>query len=484
MILIRNLTKYVLKQPLFEELSLTVQPGDKIGIVGPNGGGKTTLLKIIAGIENADQGTVDTQSERVGYLPQDPEFEEYDSIEFFLAVPSHKMEKVLSQVSMDYLDTRTPLSQLSGGQKTRVGLAKVLLSNPSVLLLDEPTNHLDSVALQWLQNFINAFQGAVLIVSHDRALINQTVHRIVEIDSINKEVNEFAGNYDAYIEQKQKLVEKQEEAYSQQERKRKKMEDWIRHRQDIASNSPNPAMGKQIQMMKRRLQREVVDQEIDRPKDYKALSKASLSGEVPSGKLVLRVKDLTKQLSNKQVLHGVNFEIRGSERVQIIGENGSGKTTLLKIITGEWEADSGTVTVGPNINIGYFAQEHDSLDPNRTVQEEFLATERLEIGSKNPRSVLGNFLFKNDEVFKRVRELSLGQRVRLVFAKLMSQQNELLVLDEPTNHLDIASRESIEKALRNYEGAILVISHDLYFLKEIGITTKLLLKGGTLVRKQ
>lgn len=483
MILIRNLTKYILKQPLFEELSLTIHSGEKIGIVGPNGGGKSTLLKIIAGIDYADNGTVEIEKERIGYLPQDPEFEEYDSIVSFLSSHDHKIEKALSLVGLDGINTMTSINQLSGGQKTRVGLAKVLLNNPSVLLLDEPTNHLDASALNWLQKFISEFHGAVLIVSHDRTLLNNAVNRIIEIDSINKEVNEFVGNYYTYVKEKQELVGRKEETYTLQQKKRKKMEEWIRHRQDIASAIPNPSMGKQIQMMKRRLQREVVDQEIDRPKDYKALSKSSLTGEVPNSKLILRVKDITKRLSDKQVLNGVNFEIRGSERVLIKGDNGSGKTTLLKIITGEWESDNGTKTIGPNINIGYFAQEHDLLDPNRTVQEEFLATERLEIGSKNPRSVLGTFLFKNDEVFKKVKELSLGQRVRLIFAKLMSQRNELLVLDEPTNHLDIVSKESIEQALKDYQGAILVISHDQYFLKEVGITTELLLENGKLVRK-
>lgn len=482
MILIRNLTKHIFNKSLFEELSLTIHENDKIGIIGPNGGGKSTLLKIIAGLEQANNGTIDIGKERIGYLPQEPEFESYDTVESFFAAPDHKVEKVLAQTGLPHIDMTTPVTKLSGGQKTRISLAKVLLDNPSVLLLDEPTNHLDVSALKWLQKFIVEFRGSVVIVSHDRALLNNTVTQIVEIDSINNEVNKFAGNYDAYIQGKALLVEKKEEAYTAQEKKRKKMEEWIRHRQDIASAIPLPAMGKQIRMMKRRLEREVVSQEIDRPKQYQSFSKSSLSGDVPSSKLILRAAGISKQLAGKQILDGVDFEVRGAERVAIAGGNGSGKTTLFKIITGEWEADTGTVTIGPNINVGYFAQEHEILDPNRTVLEEFLATERLEIGNKDARKILGSFIFKGDDVFKKVKDLSLGQRVRLLFAKLMSQRNELLILDEPTNHLDIVSKESVEQALREYSGALLVVSHDRYFLEQIGITIALHLENGKLIK--
>lgn len=477
MILIRKITKHILNQPLFKDLSLTIHEGDKIGIVGPNGGGKSTLLKIVMGIEYADKGTVDIEKERIGYLPQDPEFENYETVESFLAAPHHKVEKVLTLVGMQNIDTDSTIANLSGGQKTRIGLAKVLLENPSVLLLDEPTNHLDASALKWLAEFINSFRGAVLIVLHDRSLLNKVATRIVEIDSINQEVNEFVGNYDAYIQEKAALVLNKEVEYSEQEKKRKKMEEWIRHRQDIASAIPSPAMGRQIQMMKRRLEREVTSQEIDKPKTYRSFAK-SLSGEVPNSKLILRVDDVSKTLSGKQILEHVSFDIRGSERVVISGDNGSGKTTLFKIIFGEWEPDTGTITIGPNINIGYFAQEHEMLDPNRTVQEEFLSTDRLEIGNKDVRKILGSFLFKGNDVFKKVKDLSLGQRVRLVFAKLMSQRNELLILDEPTNHLDIVSKESVEQALRDYQGAMLVISHDRYFLNQIGTTKEMTLENG------
>ncbi len=482
MILIRNLTKYILKQPLFEELSLTILPEDRIGIVGPNGGGKTTLLKIIAGIEIADQGFVDTEKERIGYLPQEPEFKSYDTIESYLAAPDHKMEKVLTQVSLTGLDLETLTTKLSGGQKTKLALAKVLLENPSVLLLDEPTNHLDITALSWLRNFINEFRGAVMIVSHDRSLLNNVATKIIEIDSINQEVNEFVGNYDNYLIEKERLIEKRENAYSLQERKRKHMENWIRHRQDIASAIPNPAMGKQIQMMKRRLKREILDNELNKPIEYNSFKGKPLSGEVPTGKLIIRAQGLRKILSEKIVLEDISFEVRGSDRVLISGSNGSGKTTLLKLLTNQWSPDSGEITIGPNVNFGYFAQEHEVLDLEKTVIGEFLSTDRLLIGSSNPRSVLGNFLFKNDDVFKKVKELSLGQRVRLVFAKLMYQQNELLILDEPTNHLDIASKENIEQALQEYRGAIIVVSHDMYFIDQIGITSQLFLEQGIMKR--
>ena len=483
MIIIRNLTKSIVKDSLFEDLSVTIQSGEKIGIVGPNGGGKSTLLKIIAGVEIADAGVVDTGDERIAYLPQEIIFATHDTVQSFLSEQKHKIDTVLHKVGLETIQHNQLVRDLSGGQKTKLALAKVLLNNPSCLLLDEPTNHLDSSALLWLRDFILHFYGSVIIVSHDRALLNSTVNRIIEIDSINREVNEFTGNYDAYISEKQARFEKRNIAYGNQEKKRKHLEEWIRHRQDIASAVPNPAMGKQIQMMKRRLQREIVDQEISRPKEYKSISTKSLAGDIPNSKLVLRFDNVLKRFNDRVLLHDVSFEMRGADRVVLRGDNGSGKTTLLKLITGELQPDEGLVTLGTNINIGYFAQEHDLLDFDKTVEQEFLSTPRLQNLNRNIRTVLGSFLFTGDDVYTKVGSLSFGQRARLVFAKLMNQNNELLVLDEPTNHLDIISRECIEAALNDYGGSLLVVSHDEYFVERIAINTVFVLDKGKIKKK-
>jgi ATP-binding cassette subfamily F protein 3 len=376
------------------------------------------------------------------------------------------------------LDMDLPVQQLSGGQKTKLAFASVLLERPSALLLDEPTNHLDARGVEWLEGFINQFRGAVLIVSHDRTLLNHTVSRILEVDSNNRNLNEYPGNYDDYVRERQKRMELQEQKYEQQQKEKKRLEQWLVLKRQEASVRPDPARGRQVRNMEKRIEREITSKAIAKPQDSKSLNRFSLKGAVGSGKLILRAEDICLNYGGKQILAHVNFELRGTQRALLSGANGSGKTTLLKIIGGEIKPDSGNVRIGDNINVGYFSQEHENLLPGKTVVEEFLSTERLAY-HKDPRLILGGFLFTDEDINKKVSQLSLGERVRLIFCKLVHQENHLLLMDEPTNHLDISSKEVVEAALRNYEGAMLVVSHDRYFLKEINIDTELKLEGGS-----
>lgn len=448
MIIIKNLTKHIHGDPLFEKVSFKLHRGDKVGLVGPNGSGKSTILKIITNEVETDAGMVTIENERIGYLPQ-------------------------QLVSHD--------TSLSPGQRTKKALEEILAIKPTFLFLDEPTNHLDIKGLEWLESVIQEFKGGVLIVSHDRRLLDKTVNKIMEIDSTNHVFAEYSGGYTDYVLEKERKLQKQEENYARQQKEEKRMKLWLALKKQEARIHADPAKGRQIRAMEKRLQREIYGQEIVNPKDAKSIKELDIKGEVPSAKLILRIKDISKSFGEKQVIKNASFEIRGREHVLMEGDNGSGKTTLLKIIAGELSPDNGEVRLGEKINIGYFAQEHESLDPEKTVLKEFENTDRLlSKHINNSRLILGSFLFEGNDVFKKVSSLSLGERVRLIFAKLTNQENELLLLDEPTNHLDIPSREVIEEALLGYKGAILAISHDRYFLDRIGIDNTFHLEGGYL----
>lgn len=497
MILINNISKEYFGEPLFEKVSFAIKRGDKIGLVGPNGAGKTTILKIILGQTEPDSGSVKTENEKLGYLSQELPFLPSDTVESFLEFSdSAKIKSALSKVNFnttirftingeekniratEKLDPKHRVSALSGGQKTKLALAKILLQRPTILILDEPTNHLDFRGLEWLEKFVSDFKGGVLIVSHDRRFLDNTTNKILELDEVNHRFSTYAGNYTDYAMAKEKQTAKWEYEYEKQEKHKRKLEIWLALKKQEASIYDDPSKGKQIRAMKKRLEREVYAKESPKPKSEKKIKNLEFDGKSSSGKLILRLKNICKRSNNKEVLKGIDFEIRGKDHVLLKGENGSGKTTIVKIAIGLIKPDSGEVKIGENVSLGYFAQEHEVLNPQNNVEEEFLATPRLKKLNRDPRKVLGVFLFSGSDAFKKVSSLSLGERVRLIFAKLTNQQNELLILDEPTNHLDTFSREVIEDSLMEFEGAILMISHDRYFLEKIKLNRILELENG------
>ncbi len=348
---------------------------------------------------------------------------------------------------------------------------------PHIMLLDEPTNHLDESGVIWLEHFIKHFNGGVLVISHDRRLLDTCVNTIFEMDSMNGAFNTYNGGYSAYVVERNKRLEQQAEDYRLQQKEKKRLESWLVLKQQEAHVYSDPAKGRLVQAMKKRLEREIYSQELTKTKDFKKMKRLDLKGENHASKLILRATNLSKSFDGKELFRGVSFEVRGDERLVLAGRNGSGKTTVLNILAGRITADSGEVKIGDGIRFGYFSQHHEDLDPKNTVIQEFLKTDRLLDTKTDPRIILGSFLFTGESVFKKVGDLSHGERVRLIFAKLICQANELLILDEPTNHLDIVSREAIEEALLGYGGAIVVVSHDRYFLEKICAERQIVVGG-------
>lgn len=484
MIIIKNLSHSIGGDTLFKSVSTTIHQNDRIGIVGQNGSGKTTLLKLLISDLVPDTGSIKVEQERIGYLPQGLVFSDGETIASYIReVPQSKKDGVLKEVGLAKVPADTPVTSLSGGQKRRLALARVLGNGPTLLLLDEPTNHLDKDAILWLETLIQNFRGGVIIVSHDRSMLDNTVNKIFEIIPERETIEVYTGNYTAYLLEKKKRDDLQNEAHRLQQREKKRLEAWIARKREEAKIYDEASIGKQIRARERYLEREILDKPILKAGPAKKIRGADIEGSVANTKLVCRFTDVVKNYGDTEVLKGVSFELRGKERVLIVGQNGSGKTTLLKMLVGLETADSGAVRVGESIRVGYFAQEQELLSLENSVLDEFLDTPNL-VDPKNARAILGSFLFHGQDVFKQVKFLSLGERVRLVFAKLTNVRNEFLVLDEPTNHLDISSREVIEDALMEYEGAILAISHDRYFVDKIGFDRILELKKGIIASEK
>lgn len=480
MILIRNLTKLVNYEPLFQNLNLTIHRGDRIGIVGPNGAGKSTLLKMIAQMEFPDEGYIEVEKERIGYLEQViPLSEQTQTISDYLSnYKPHHIESALAEVELSRLDRSLPIAALSGGQKTRLALARTLLERPTTLLLDEPTNHLDQQGIQFLETLVTNFSGAIIMVSHDRSFLNSCVNKIIEFDTQTKNINEYLGNYDDYLVERQTRRERTEALYKVHQTKKKNMEAKLKEMQILAAR--DQLDGAVIRAWKKRMDREIYNQAIVKPTDAGTIKRLTFDGSTHSGKLLVRFAEVEKKLGDAMLLEKASFEIRGTEHLLLKGHNGSGKTTVTKLITGSLLPDSGEVKIGENVRVGYFDQEHNTLNPEHTVEQEVLTDIGHKMKTDNIRGFLAGYGFFDADRYKRVSQLSSGEQVRLMLAKLVHEECELLILDEPTNHLDIQSREIIESALKNFQGALLVISHDRYFLKQIGIDRTLLLENKTI----
>ncbi len=489
--------------PILSHVSFHIDDYEKAAIVGINGAGKTTLLKIIVGEYQADQGLV-TFGKGVswGYLAQQGALNtEYSIYEELLSVKqnlidleqkmrtaeglmksaagaaleelmesysrlTHQFEVqggyiyrselvgVLKGLGFAEEDFSKPVNTLSGGQKTRVALGKLLLQKPDFIILDEPTNHLDLNSIAWLENYLLNYKGAVLIVSHDRYFLDRVVSKVIEIDQTKSNV--FSGNYTQYAQKKEQMRIAYMNAYLNQQRE-------IKHQQEVIEKLRSFNREKSIKRAESREKLLNKMDVIDKPTEINTDMKLILEPAITSGNDVLQVENMSKSFGNLHLFSGLNLDMKRGEHVAIIGDNGTGKTTLLRILNGMIPADTGSFRLGTNVEIGYYDQEQQLLHPEKTLFEEISDT-YPDMNNTKIRNTLAAFLFTGDEVFKQIKDLSGGEKGRLSLAKLMLGNANFIILDEPTNHLDIASKEILEDALNNYTGTILYVSHDRYFI--------------------
>ncbi|RJW41142.1 ABC transporter ATP-binding protein [Clostridiales bacterium TF09-2AC] len=498
-----NITKSFGDKHILKQVSFHLEDHEKAAIVGINGAGKTTLLKIIIGELAADEGVVAlSKGSTIGYLAQhqdlDSESTIYeallevkrpviqmeerirslelkmhsasgDALEAMLAEYSrlnHAFELangyayksevtgVLKGLGFSEDEFTKPINTLSGGQKTRVSLGKLLLTKPDVLLLDEPTNHLDMESIAWLETYLKGYSGSVIIVAHDRYFLDRVVSKIVELD--NGIGTMFSGNYSAYSDKKAMLRDAKIRAYLNQQQE-------IKHQEAVITKLKSFNREKSIRRAESREKMLDKIERLDKPVEIDDSMDIRLEPDVISGNDVLTVRELSKSFDAQTLFSHVDFDIKRGERVAIIGNNGTGKTTLLKIINGLLEADSGEIRLGSKVHIGYYDQEHQVLHMDKTLFEEIQDT-YPDMNNTQIRNTLASFLFTGDDVFKLIRDLSGGERGRVSLAKLMLSDANFLLLDEPTNHLDITSKEILESALCRYTGTVLYVSHDRYFI--------------------
>ncbi len=499
-----HITKTFGVRTILQDVSFSVNETDKIGIMGVNGAGKTTLFKIILGEEDPTQGAVVKQkNSKIGYMPQQVSyFSKKTALEDALESFSHlqgaeaQLNRLQSEMETDHsaavirqfteLNERfiaeggltyrnrtrsmllglglleeeilLPLSELSGGQRTRVLLAKLLLAEPDLLLLDEPTNHLDLDAVEWLENYLLGYRGAVLAVSHDRYFIDMFANRIFELE--NNTLKSYKGNYSDFVRLKAEALLAQQREYEKQKRELTRIEGIIaQQKQWNTERSLVTARSKE--KMADRIRREIV-----KPDEEPASIRFSIKAKERSGNDVLCVEHLEKSFDGHLLFKNVCLDIKRKERVFLLGKNGIGKTTLFRILLGELAADRGEVQFGANVSCGYYAQTQENLPNDKSILEAvYEQVKEQKLG--NIRNVLAAFLFTGEDIDKKIATLSGGERARVALAILMLSEHNLLLLDEPTNHLDIPSREILEDALLQYDGTLLAISHDRYFVQKI-----------------
>jgi len=498
-----NITKSFGEKHILKQVSFHLEEHEKAAIVGINGAGKSTLLKIIIGELSADQGVAALgKGTSIGYLAQhqdlDSESTIYDallevkrpiiqmeerirSLELEMkSATGDVLESMLSEYSrlnhsfelangyayrseitgvlkglgFEEEEFTKHINTLSGGQKTRVSLGKLLLTKPDILLLDEPTNHLDMESIAWLETYLKSYSGSVIIVAHDRYFLDRVVTKIVELD--NGTATVFSGNYSAYSDKKAMLRDARIRAYLNQQQE-------IKHQEEVITKLKSFNREKSIRRAESREKMLEKIERLEKPVDIDDSMDIRLEPDVVSGNDVLSVTDLSKSFGSQTLFSNVDFEIKRGERVAIIGNNGTGKTTLLKIINGLLDADSGEIRLGSKVHVGYYDQEHQVLHMEKTLFEEIQDT-YPNMNNTQIRNTLASFLFTGDDVFKLIKDLSGGERGRVSLAKLMLSDANFLLLDEPTNHLDITSKEILESALCRYTGTVLYVSHDRYFI--------------------
>lgn len=498
-----NISKSFGTDVIIKSCSFNIEDHEKAAIVGINGAGKSTLLKIITGIEPADTGLVTLAKDKtLGYLSQQQNlnsdntiYDELLSVKQYILDMEAQLRSIENQMksaddtALETLmkkysdlnhefelnngyaykseitgvlkglgfaeeDFTLNVNTLSGGQKTRVALGRLLLSKPDIILLDEPTNHLDMESISWLENYLLNYSGAVLIVAHDRYFLDKIVSKIIELDNGNATV--FSGNYTDYASKKAIMRNMQLKEYLNQQRE-------IKHQEEVITKLKQFNREKSIKRAESREKMLNKMEFVDKPEILNDKMDIKLEPNVISGNDVLTVDNLTKGFDGTVLFDNICFQIKRGERVALIGSNGTGKTTILKLINGIIPADSGSIYLGAKVNIGYYDQEHHVLDPDKTIFDE-IRDAYPDLNNTQIRNTLAAFLFTNEDVFKYIKDLSGGERGRVSLAKLMLSNANFLILDEPTNHLDITSKEILENALNSYTGTVLFVSHDRYFI--------------------
>lgn len=511
-----EVSKQFVGQSILEKISFTIDNKDKIGLIGLNGAGKSTIIKIMLGKERIDSGNVFVNNNIViGYLSQNHDFEDqkntiieelytvfneekeildkinylnnklkfnenineilseieklntkYEALDGYSV--DYKVKQVITGLELNHIENSL-ICELSGGEKTRLTLAKLLLKNPDLLILDEPTNHLDLVSIEWLEDYLKKYNKAFLIVSHDRIFLDNVCSKIFELE--NKKLYKYNGNFSDFILQKEMILKGELKRYEKEQEKIKKLEEYI-------ERNRAGRMAKQAKGRQKILDRiESPNDPIFNPNRMKLKFKAKNS----SGDNVLELKNISKTFDNKKVLNNINFKLYKGEKVGIIGKNGIGKSTLLKIITNGLKVDSGEIILGSRVDLGYYDQDHQNLYPENTILQEINTS--INYTEQYLRTVAGGFLFTADDVLKKISTLSGGEKVRVSFIKLLQNEPNLLLLDEPTNHLDIYSIEILEDALEQFDGTMLLVSHNRHFLNSVCNTIYILDENGLRIFK-
>lgn len=507
---VNNVTKSFGGNIIFENISLEIKNGERVGLVGRNGSGKTTIFQLLTGMESLDAGAIHMKKgTRIGHVAQIPKFDESMTVyevlssafksekaleremralekhmaeeqessvlqklmerygiiqEKFAFLGGYEIEanimKVANGLQVTELFPRSFL-ELSGGEQTKVSLAYMLLQKPDLLLLDEPTNHLDLFAVEWLEQFLKEYNGTVMVISHDRYFLDEVVTKIFDLE--DGEIHVYHTNYSRFVEEKEERLLQEFQAYQEQQKKIKKMKEAIKRLREWANqaNPPNEGLHKRARSMERALERM---EKLKKPILERKQMGLQFEGQERSGKDVVVLKEVSKGFAEHLLFNEANLHVRFQERAAIVGRNGTGKTTLLKLLLEEIEPDAGEIRIGSSVKIGYLSQ-HAYGNMKSNVLEAF--RECVAVTEGEARHILAKFLFYGPAVFKKVTQLSGGEKMRLRLAQLMYQDINFLILDEPTNHLDIESREVLEEALEQYNGTILAVSHDRYFLNKL-----------------
>jgi len=472
---LQNVTKRYSVETILKDVSFQISSGQKLGLIGPNGSGKTTILRILLGQEPPSEGhALLAKDARVGYVPQYVQYDDNDMVLDVILAEHRRLaaalrgqeERLAAQAMLDALGLggkgEQKIGSLSGGEKNVLSLTQALLAEPDLLVLDEPANHLDYLGIAWLEDFLSRFKGAVLIVSHNRYLLDRVVDGILQLE--DGRVSYYDGGYSTYRAARLRELLAQQSDYIANQKLLARLEERVKQFEVIARTHSDPAWGKRLRAMRSRLEREK-SQAVEKPTLGESSIQADFATEATKAKIALQIRGYSKAFGDLKLFGNADMDIDCGERVALVGPNGCGKTTLLRDIVEHGAWDSQMIRIGPSLSVGYCAQEQEVLRSDRTILEEIQTASPM--SRRDAGVVLGKFLFGWDDLQKRVEELSGGERNRLQLARLMAMKPNFLILDEPTNHLDIQAREAVEEALEDFEGTILVVSHDRYFLDKI-----------------